>query len=483
MSDLTITDFTVHDVRFPTNADASGTDAMNTSCDYSAAYVELKTESSDLTGQGMTFTIGRGNEIVCAAITLISERIKGKKIEDLSKDMGATWDFLVSDPQLRWIGPEKGVISIATGAVSNAIWDLYARSRNKPLWKLITDFTPEEFVRSTCFRYITDAITPEEALALLKEKEAGKKEREANVIKTGYPAYTTSVGWLGYDDDKVARLTKESLAQGFNHFKLKVGANLEDDLRRGGIIRSIIDDPKNLPEWREKIEDKTIVGKNAGPAGCVLMVDANQVWDVSQAVDYVKQLKPLNPWFIEEPTAPDDISGHAQIRKALKPHGIGVATGEHAHNRMIFKQLLQAEAIDVCQIDSCRLAGVNEVLSVLLMSAKFGIPVCPHAGGVGLCEYVIHLSLIDYIAVSGSYDRNVLEYVDHLHEHFKYPVSINKAGRYNVPQDPKGGYSIEMFPESIRNYTFPGESDGYWQAAAKGKENEWNAAHNVSSHE
>ncbi|KAG6876845.1 hypothetical protein C0993_012640 [Termitomyces sp. T159_Od127] len=379
--------------------------------------------------------------------------------------MGKTWDYMMADPQLRWIGPEKGVIHIASGAVNNALWDMYARSRKKPLWKLVVDLTPEEIVQSAAFRYISDAITKEEALALLKEKEASKKEREAKVIELGYPAYVTSAGWLGYTDEKIARLTREAVGQGFNHFKMKVGADQANDMRRAKIIRSIIDDPQYLPPGLPLRDpnSEALQGKNAGPTGSVLMIDANQVWDVQQAIDYVIGLREVKPWFIEEPTAPDDILGHAAIRKALKPHGIGVATGEHAHNRMVFKQLLQAEAIDVVQIDSCRLAGVSEVLSVLLMAAKFGVPVCPHAGGVGLCEYVIHLSLIDYIAVSGTMERNVLEFVDHLHEHFVTPCSINAQGRYNVPMDPNEGYSIEMHKPSIAKYEWPNGS--YWVGA------------------
>ncbi|KAF8918125.1 enolase C-terminal domain-like protein [Mucidula mucida] len=463
-----ITGYETHDVRFPTSLSGDGTDAMNTECDYSSAYVTLFTDS-DLAGHGMTFTIGRGNEIVCDAIKLVASRLVGKETEDLFSDMGKTWDFMMSDPQLRWIGPEKGVIHIASGAVNNAVWDMYARSRKKPLWKLVVDFTPEELVRSAAWRYITDAITKEEALAMLKAKDATKKEREAKVRELGYPAYVTSAGWLGYSDEKVARLTKEAVAAGFNHFKMKVGADQASDLRRGKIIRSIIDDPQYLPANATPIdpESEQIKGKNAGPTGAVLMIDANQVWDVNQAIDYVKGLADIKPWFIEEPTAPDDILGHAAIRKALKPYGIGVATGEHAHNRMVFKQLLQAEAIDVCQIDSCRLAGVSEVISVLLMAAKFGVPVCPHAGGVGLCEYVIHLSLIDYIAVSGTMERNVLEFVDHLHEHFLTPCSINSNGRYNVPSNPDEGYSIEMHKTSIAEYEFPNGS--YWVGARGGK--------------
>ncbi|VDB85342.1 unnamed protein product [Peniophora sp. CBMAI 1063] len=459
-----ITHFEIHDVRFPTSLTGDGTDAMNTDCDYSSAYVSLYTDS-DLVGHGMTFTIGRGNDIVCTAIKEVAGRLVGKEIEPLFANMGKAWEYLVADPQLRWIGPEKGVIHIATGAVDNALWDLYARSRNKPLWKLVVDMSPEEIVNSAAFRYITDAITKEEALELLKKNEAKKKEREENVRNLGYPAYVTSAGWLGYSDEKVARLTKEAVEAGFSHFKMKVGADRDNDLRRGKIIRSIIDDPQYLPAGAIKRDPNSpeVAGKNAGPLGAVLMIDANQVWDVKEAIDYVQSLEEIKPWFIEEPTAPDDILGHAAIRKALKPHSIGVATGEHAHNRMVFKQLLQAEAIDVCQIDSCRLAGVSEVLSVLLMAAKFGVPVCPHAGGVGLCEYVIHLSLIDYIAISGTMERNVLEYVDHLHEHFLYPCSINSNGRYNVPSNDKEGYSIEMHKSSIAEFEWPHGS--YWVKA------------------
>ncbi|KAH9917666.1 enolase C-terminal domain-like protein [Epithele typhae] len=449
-----IVGYKTHDIRFPTSLSGDGTDAMNTDCDYSSAYVKLYTDS-ELTGFGMTFTIGRGNDIVCMAIEELSKRLIGKDTEEIFGNMGKTWDHLSADSQLRWIGPEKGVIHIALGAVNNALWDMFARARGKPLWKLVVDMTPQEIVDATAFRYITDALTREEALAMLTEKASTRAEREAKVRELGYPAYVTSAGWLGYSDEKVARLTREAVEAGFNHFKMKVGADRDHDLRRGKIIRSIIDDPQYLPAGTEPRDPNGpgLVGKNAGPTGSVLMIDANQVWDVPQAIE-----------FIEEPTAPDDVLGHAAVRKALKPYGIGVATGEHAHNRMIFKQLLQAEAIDVCQIDSCRLAGVSEVLSVLLMAAKFGVTVCPHAGGVGLCEYVIHLSLIDYIAVSGSMERNVLEFVDHLHEHFLYPCSINKNGRYNVPSNDKEGYSIEMHETSIDEYEWPNGS--YWKGRA-----------------
>ncbi|EIM84643.1 mandelate racemase/muconate lactonizing enzyme [Stereum hirsutum FP-91666 SS1] len=464
-----ITHFETHDVCFPTSLSGDGTDAMNTDCDYSAAYVTLYTSSSTLVGHGLTFTIGRGTDIVCSAIKEVASRLVNKEIEPLFANMGQAWEYLTADSQLRWIGPEKGVIHIATGAVDNALWDLYARAKKKPLWKLVVDFTPEELVNATTFRYITDALTPDEALEMLKAKEATKKVREEKVREVGYPAYVTSAGWMGYSDDKVSKLMKAAVARGFNHFKMKVGTNRLSDLRRGKLIRSIIDDPQYFPESRLVTDpgDSSLEGKNAGGTGSVIMMDANQVWDVGDAIEWTKGLAEIKPWFIEEPTAPDDILGHAAIRKALKPHGIGVATGEHAHNRMVFKQLFQADAIDVCQIDACRLAGVSEVLSVMLMAAKFGIPVCPHAGGVGLCEYAVHLCLIDYVAISGSMERNVLEFADHLHEHFVYPCSISEHGRYNVPTDPEGGYSVEMHTSSFEEFGYPDGS--YWVETAKVK--------------
>ncbi|BGO99515.1 hypothetical protein NBRC10513v2_003612 [Rhodotorula toruloides] len=458
--DSFIASFTVEDLRFPTSLTGDGTDANNRECDYSAAYCTLRTNLGEV-GYGLTFTIGRGNDIVCAAVEQVAGKLMNMKTAELfsAAGLGRMWNYLLSDPQLRWIGPEKGVIHIATAAVVNAVWDMYARHLKKPLWQVVAEFTPEEFVAATTFRYITDMITPEEALALLKEKEAGKAERLAKLKAEGYPAYTTSVGWFGYPDEKVARLTREAIAQGFNHFKMKVGADVAMDQRRLALIRSIIDDPKEC-EGRPVPSAESLVGKNAGPTGSVLMIDSNQVWDVREAIDYVKALKDANPWFIEEPTAPDDILGHAEIRKQLKPYKIGVATGEHAHNRMVFKQLLAAKAIDVCQIDSCRLAGVNEILGVLLMAAKKGVPVCPHAGGVGLTNYVVHLSIIDYLCVSGTKERNVLEYVDHLHEHFTNPPSINSHGYYNIPSDPTEGYSIGMHEASKAAYVYPNGS--YW---------------------
>lgn len=434
-----ITDVVVKDIRFPTSKSLDGSDAMNPDPDYSAAYVILKTDSSEnLEGHGLTFTIGRGNELCAHAIESLSYLIKGKSLESFTSNMGAFWKMITGDSQLRWLGPEKGVIHLATGAVVNAVWDLYAKAEKKPLWKLLADMSPEELISCVDFTYITDAITPSEALALLQEKEATKKERIADLQSNGYPAYTTSAGWLGYSDDKMRRLCKEAKEQGFKHMKIKVGSDLEDDMRRASIIREEIGNDLKL------------------------MMDANQKWDVDEAITNMDSLKKFDPWWIEEPTSPDDILGHAKIAKAVAP--ILVATGEHCQNRVIFKQLMQASAFGICQIDSCRVGGVNEILAILLMAAKFNIPVCPHAGGVGLCEYVQHLSMIDYIAISGSKEDRIIEYVDHLHEHFYDPVVI-KQGAYMPPSLP--GYSITMKPESLATYTFP---DGdYWKGEATTK--------------
>ena len=430
----TITRLSVRDIRFPTSRSLDGSDAMNAAPDYSATYVTLETDSSkELAGHGLTFTIGRGNEICVTAVNALAPLIVGKNLEDIAADMGAFWRAFTSDSQLRWIGPDKGAIHLATAAVVNAVWDLWAKSVGKPVWKLLVDMSPEELVRCLDFRYVTDAITPYEALAMLHRHAKTKGEREKEMLAQGYPAYTTSAGWLGYDDDKIRRLAREGVAQGWTHFKQKVGGNLEEDVRRARILREEI-------------------GENLK-----LMMDANQVWDVDEAVANMRRLAEFDPWWIEEPTSPDDILGHAAIRERLG--SIGVATGEHCHNRVMFKQLLQAKAIDFCQVDSCRLGGLNEVIVVLLMAAKFGVPVCPHAGGVGLCEYVQHLAMIDYVCVSGSFENRVLEYVDHLHEHFADPVVI-RHGRYMPPKLP--GYSIEMKPQSLDAHEFPKGS--VWRA-------------------
>ncbi|CAF0765225.1 unnamed protein product [Didymodactylos carnosus] len=425
-----ITHMTIEDIRFPTSRDLDGSDAMNPDPDYSSAYVILHTDTK-LEGHGSSFTIGRGNEIVCVAIKAYEHLVVGQRLEKFIENPGLFWRRLNNDSQIRWIGPDKGAIHLALGSIVNALWDLYAKSMNKPLWRLIVDFTPEEFTRAIDFRYLTDALTPEEVLEMLKRLEPTKQERIAQLEKEGYPAYTTSAGWLGYSDDKIRRLCQEACRDGWTHVKIKVGRDLEDDIRRLTIIREEIG-------WDRK-----------------LMIDANQVWDVPQAIEWMKSLVKFKPWWIEEPTSPDDILGHATIAKALEPFDIGVATGEHGMNRILFKQLLQAKAIKFCQIDSCRLGGVNEVLAVLLLAAKFGVPVCPHAGGVGLCEFVQHLSMIDFVCVSGTWENRVTEYVDHLHEHFVDPCRVEN-GRYRIPTQP--GYSTEMKPSSRKEYMYPNGS-------------------------
>ncbi|KAK9463939.1 enolase C-terminal domain-like protein [Lipomyces oligophaga] len=430
---LVISSFEVKDVRFPTSLDKTGSDAMNENGDYSSAYVILRT-NTEFSGHGMTFTIGRGNDIVTLAIQNVAHRLVGKTLTSLVSDMGQTWRYLVGDSQLRWIGPEKGVIHLGLAAVVNAVWDLWAKVVGKPVWQIVADFTPEEFVRCIDFRYITDALTPNEALEILHAAEQGKQERINNAKNDkAVQAYTTSAGWLGYGDEKMKSLLSDTLAEGYHHFKLKVGGSVVEDRRRLKIAREVL----------------------GFDQGNVLMVDANQVWSVPEAIEYMKQLAEFKPWFIEEPTSPDDIVGHLAIKKALEPYGIKVATGEMCHNRTMFKQFLQLGAIDICQIDSCRLGGVNEVLSVLLLAKKFNTPVVPHSGGVGLPEYTQHLSTIDYICVSGK--RSLLEYIDTLHDQFKTPTQI-KDGFFVTPTVP--GYSVEMKPSTWNVYEYP--SGSFW---------------------
>ncbi|MBY5435501.1 L-fuconate dehydratase [Rhizobium leguminosarum] len=422
-----ITELRVFDLRFPTSQSLDGSDAMNPDPDYSAAYVILDTDAPDLAGHGLTFTIGRGNDICCMAIEAMRHLIVGADLAEVLAHPGTFWRHLTSDSQLRWIGPEKGAIHLATGAVVNAVWDLLAKQAGKPVWRLVAEMSPEEIADIVDYRYLTDVLTRAEAVEILKRAEAGKAERIAILEKEGYACYTTSAGWLGYGDEKLRRLCQEAIDAGFNHIKMKVGRDLEDDIRRLRIAREVI-----------------------GPDR-YLMIDANQVWDVGQAIDWVKALSFAKPFFIEEPTSPDDVAGHRKIRQAIAP--VKVATGEMCQNRIMFKQFIAEGAIDIVQIDSCRMGGLNEVLAVLLIAAKFGLPVWPHAGGVGLCEYVQHLSMIDYVAVSGTKKGRVIEYVDHLHEHFLDPCLIENAA-YMPPTLP--GFSIEMKPVSISNYTFRG---------------------------
>jgi len=419
---LKITGFTTRDIRFETSTHLDGSDAMNPDPDYSAAYVVLKTDAQH-EGHGLTFTLGRGNELCVAAIESLAPIVVGMSLEQIAADMAGFWRHVTGDSQLRWIGPDKGVMHLATGAVVNAVWDLWARTKGKPVWELVADMTPAEVVACIDFRYLTNALTPVEALDLLERASEGKAARRERLLAEGYPTYTTSAGWLGYPDDKLRRLAQEAVDAGWTHLKLKVGRDLEDDIRRCRIVREVIGD------------------------SITLMLDANQVWEPAQAVDWMRQLAEFNPWFIEEPTSPDDILGHKQIRDAIAP--IKVATGEVCQNRIMFKQFLQAGAIDVVQIDASRVGGLNENLAIMLMAAKFGKPVCPHAGGVGLCEYVQHLSMIDFLVVSGSWEGRVAEYVDHLHEHFVHPCTVVN-GRYQAPAEP--GFSIEMKPETLARF-------------------------------
>jgi L-fuconate dehydratase len=421
----------VVDVRFPTSLSFDGSDAMNKDGDYSAAYVVLHTDDPGLKGYGLAFTIGRGTELVVAAAEQQAALLVGADVDEMLADMGAVYRTLTADSQLRWLGPEKGVVHLSVAAVLNAAWDMVARRADKPLWRLLADMTPRQLVDVADLRYLSDALTRDEAEAILTKLAPTRASRIEDLERTGYPCYTTSPGWLGYDDEKLRRLCQEAVDAGFRYIKLKVGASIDDDRRRCAIAREIL-----------------------GPDR-FLMIDANQMWDVPEAISWVQALADFKPLWIEEPTSPDDILGLAAIRRAVAP--IGVATGEHAHNRVMFKQMLQAGSIDYCQIDSCRLASVNEIISVLLLAAKFNIPVCPHAGGVGLCELVQHLSVFDYVAVSGSTEGRVVEYLDNLHEHFVDPCVV-KGAAYVLPKAP--GYSAQMHAASVAHYAFPAGT--YW---------------------
>ncbi|MDO5744456.1 MAG: L-fuconate dehydratase [Micrococcaceae bacterium] len=423
----TITALSTTDVRFPTSRDLDGSDAMNADPDYSAAYVVLQTDAGDqLEGHGFVFTIGRGNNVQAAAIEALGPFLVGRNVEELLGDMGGTWRWLVHDSQLRWLGPEKGVMHMAIGAVVNALWDLKAKREGKPLWALLAAMSPEELVDLVDFRYLSDALTRDQALQILIDAQPGRAKRTEELLATGYPAYTTTPGWLGYSDEKLERLANEAVAEGFTQIKLKVGANLQDDIRRLRIARATV-----------------------GP-DIKIAVDANQRWDVADAIEWMGHLAEFDIAWIEEPTSPDDILGHAAISRGVAP--IPVATGEHCQNRVLFKQFLQADALQVLQIDAARVAGVNENIAILLLAAKFGVRVCPHAGGVGLCEAVQHLSMFDFIAVSGSKEDRYIEFVDHLHEHFIEPINVH-SGAYWPPSKPGAG--TEMLRRTLADFVFP----------------------------
>ena len=415
----------VHDVRFPTAAEADGSDSINRA-DYSATYVELFTDGGP-TGTGFTFTGGRGNEITCAAVRSLAHLVVGRTLEGIFDDPVEFSRSLAQEPQIRWLGPEKGATHMAVGAIVNAVWDLRAKIEGKPMWRLLAEMDSAELAAQIDYRHIVDELTPAEAEAILDAGREGYAERLAVLEKDGFPSYTTSVGWLGYPDEKVRALTEAAVAEGWSAVKMKVGSpDVADDVRRAGIIREII-----------------------GPDR-LLMMDANQIWSVPEAVENMGRLAAYDPYWIEEPTHPDDVLGHARIAKAVAP--IRVATGEVAANRVIFKQLLQAEAIRVCQIDACRVGGVPEVLATLLMAAKHGVEVCPHAGGVGLCEYVQHLGMFEYLRIGKTLEGRMIEYVDHVHEHYTDPVTV-VDGRYRLPTRP--GYSVMLKDESIAEYSLP----------------------------
>jgi len=422
-----ITALETHDVRFPTSLALDGSDAMNPDPDYSAAYLVLRTDRGDgLCGHGLVFTIGRGNDVQTAALAALAPMVVGQCVDDVIADLGRFARRLTGDSQLRWLGPEKGVMHMAIGAVINAAWDMAARAAGKPLWRFIADMTPEQIVSQIDFRYLTDALTPAQALNLLREAEAGKPARVEQLLTEGYPAYTTSPGWLGYSDEKMQRLAREAVAEGFRTIKLKVGLDVDDDIRRCRLARAAV-----------------------GP-DIAVAVDANQRWDVRAAIDWLQPLKEFDLAWIEEPTSPDDVLGHAAIRRGVAP--IPVSTGEHTHNRVMFKQLFQAQAVDLVQIDAARVGGVNENLAILLLAAHYGVRVFPHAGGVGLCELVQHLAMADFVAITGRKDDRAIEFVDHLHEHFVDPVTI-RYGHYMPPARP--GFSAELHPQSIASHSFP----------------------------
>jgi L-fuconate dehydratase len=429
-----ITALDVADVRFPTSRSLDGSDAMNPDPDYSAAYVTIRTDDGGADGSGdgygLVFTIGRGNEVAVAAIEALTVHVVGMPVPDRPELLADLHQRLTRDSQLRWLGPEKGVMHMAIGAVLNAAWDLACRRAGLPLWQYIGSLTPTQLVDQVDFRHISDVLSRDEALAILQRAVPGRGERTQHLLDCGYPAYSTSVGWLGYDDAKVVRLARQAVADGFTLIKLKVGADLADDERRLRLVRETV-----------------------GPE-IELAIDANQRWDVAEAIDWVRHLAPYGVRWIEEPTSPDDVLGMAAIARAVAP--IAVATGEHVANRVMFKQLLQADAISILQLDACRVGGVNENLAILLMAAKFGVPVCPHAGGVGLCELVQHLAMADYVAVSGDLDGRMIEYVDHLHEHFVDPVEVD-GGRYSAPTAP--GFSARMHADSVLAFGYPGGSE------------------------
>jgi L-fuconate dehydratase len=420
----TLTSVVTQDVRFPTSLELDGSDAVNVDPDYSAAYVTVSLDNGEQ-GHAFVFTCGRGNEILTHAIDVYARLLVGRDADELVNNLGEASKRLIHDSQMRWLGPEKGVSQMACGALVNALWDVRARREGKPLWLLLAEMAPEEIVDVIDFTHIRAALSPDEALDILRRGQKGKADRIAELQADGFPAYTTSPGWLGYSDEKLLRLSRQAFEDGFGMVKLKVGGSLEDDRRRLALVR------REVPGLR-------------------VAIDANQRWDVPEAIEWVSALADFDPYWIEEPTSTDDILGHARIREGVSP--VRVATGEAVHNRIMFKQLLEAQAIDVLQLDATRVGGVNENVANLLLAARFGVPVCPHAGGVGLCEVAQHFSFFDYAAVSADQEGRFIEYVDHLHEHFAEPVRVER-GRYQAPR--LAGIGAEMLAESRTHWTHP----------------------------
>jgi L-fuconate dehydratase len=431
-----ICDLETYDIRFPTSREFIGSDAMNPDPNYSAAYIVLRTDdASGLCGHGFVFTIGRGNDVQTAACAALRHLVVGRDVDDVCADLGGFARSLTNDSQLRWLGPEKGVMHMAIGAVINAAWDMAARRAGKPVWRLIAEMSPEQIVQCIDFRYLSDALTPEDALEILRRAERDKAARIAYLLERGYPAYTTTPGWLGYSDEKLVLLAKGAVQDGFRTIKLKVGLDVDDDVRRCKLAREAV-----------------------GP-DIAIAADANQRWDVGPAIAWIKRLSPFGIAWVEEPTSPDDVLAHSAIRNGVTP--VPISTGEHTQNRILFKQLLQAQAVDLIQIDAVRVGGVNENLAILLLAEKFGVRVFPHAGGVGLCELVQHLAMADFVAITGKMEDRAIEFVDHLHEHFVAPVRI-QGGRYVAPVG--AGFSAEMHPESLESFRYP--NGAAWRAQA-----------------
>ncbi len=423
---VSITAATVTDLRFPTSRTLDGSDAMNPDPDYSAAYLELSTSEPGLTGCGFVFTIGRGNDIQAAAVEVVADRLVGRELDGLLENPSAVNRELNWDSQLRWLGPDKGVMHMAVGAAMNAVWDLRCKREGRPLWSTLSHLEPAEVVALVDWTYLSDFLDPAQAREILEERRSERDSRIADLRRDGLAAYTTSPGWLGYSDDKLERLCRQALDDGFNTIKLKVGADLDNDCRRLGIARTAI-----------------------GP-DTALAIDANQRWSVPDAIAAIGRFAEFNLRWVEEPTHPDDVVGHATIAKAVHP--VPIATGEHLANPTLAKQLLQLGGAQILQIDATRVGGVHDLVAMILLAARAGVDVIPHAGGVGLCEAVQHFAFFNAISVAADPSQLALEYVDHLHEHLDQPVEVT-SGRYRLPTQPGAGTAFR--PGTAAAFAYP----------------------------